>query len=76
MAKSLNGENFISKHNKRTTQEMAEIQGKKHKNLSWPGQTLDLLLMIKSFVTGAAAFAVSALAPLSVSAAPVFQPRG
>ena len=28
--------------------------------------------MIKSFVTGAAAFAVSALAPLSVSAAPVY----
>ena len=46
------------------------------KTLSWPGQTLDLLLMIKSLVTGAAAFAVSALAPLSVSAAPVsFSPE-
>ena len=31
--------------------------------------------MIKSFVTGAAAIAVSALAPLSVSAAPYFNPE-
>ena len=74
MAKSLNGENFIPKHNKRTTQGNGRNSRPKNTKPIVAKANVTLFTMIKSFVTGAAVIAATALAPLSAIAGPYFNP--